>query len=208
MRIIIPSLLSSLLVVCSLSARANELEMMAIVPDHVGLTVRESPVLYYYISKATSLPVHFTLNDNRTIHPVAEVLLKSPTGSGFGAIRLEDYQIELDEDVQYRWFVSVIRDSKSKAEDIVAGGVIERVDPRRVDYHGYTCDRDSVRLAAKAGLWIDAFACVNELIEANPEDRALRDLRDKLLGRPSGVPSDELQAKPMWLLRTEYLGYQ
>jgi len=35
---------------------------------------------------------------------------------------------------------------------------------------------------AKASIWYDAFACVTDLIETNPQDRTLRALRDKLLG--------------------------
>ncbi|MBI3356403.1 MAG: DUF928 domain-containing protein [Nitrospirae bacterium] len=123
---------------------------------------------------------------------MAEVLLKSPTHPGFWPIRLGDYQIALEEDVWYRWYVSVVRDPDRHQPDIVAGGSIKRVDPRLVDYYGRTCDRDSVLLAQKARVWIDAFACVNELIEANPKDRDLYDLRDRILRHVQVFPGLEL----------------
>jgi hypothetical protein len=183
MKTIVPGLLASLLVLGSLPSSANELELMATAPDHVGMTVRKSPVLYFYISHATSYPVRFTLIDVRQISPVADVLLPSPTRPGVWAIRLEDYHIELEADVQYRWFVSVNRDPASHSMDIVTGGVIERVDPGSIDYYysDRPCDKDSVQLSTKAGLWYDAMACLNKLIEANPRDGSLRRLRDDLL---------------------------
>jgi hypothetical protein len=186
MRTIIPGLVACLLVLGSLPSRANELELQAMVPDHVGLTAQPSPVLYFYISHATSYPVRFTLFDVRQASPLAEFLLPSPTRPGMWAIRLEDYHIVLEEQVQYRWFVSVTRDPDRHQEDIVAGGVIERIDPRSIDpramdYYGRPCDKDSVRLFAKAGLWYDAMACLNKLIEADPQDDSLRHLRYELL---------------------------
>lgn len=162
-------------------------ELQAMVPDRVGLTVQRSPVLYFYLSHVTSLPMRFTLRNSRNVAPVVDVLLKSPSSPGIQALRLDEYNIVLEEDVQYRWFVSLIMDADSPSRDIVAGGVIERIDPRLVDYYGNTCDRESVLRAEKAGLWIDAFACVNELIEGNPEDPSLRDLRDELLGRQKSI---------------------
>ena len=163
---------------------AVQLELQAFVSDTVGFTLRKSPVLYYYISKATLLPIHFTLVDIRAVSPAAEVPLRSPTPAGVWAIRLQDYDIVLEVGVQYRWYVSVTRNPGTPTQNIVAGGVIERVDLDLVNYDGRTCDRNGVRYLMGAGIWYDAFACLNELTEANSQDRSLRDLRDKLLEGP------------------------
>lgn len=198
---IISGLLMSTLVVWTLPSRANELDLPGIVdpvPEHVGLTVQKSPVLYFYLSHATSLPIHFTLADNRRIPPVAEVLLSSPAGPGFVAIRLKDHHIVLEEDVQYRWYVSVIPHPALPQQHIVAGGVIERIDPRLIDYDGHPCDKDSVLVSLKAGVWIDAFACVIELIEANPEDPSLRDLRDEVLAKRGVEFYDSMRTEPRY----------
>jgi Domain of Unknown Function (DUF928) len=185
MKIIVAGLLATLLVLCSLTVRASEIVLTAIVPHHVGWTVQKSPVLYFFISQATSLPIRFSLLDKRRIAPVADVPLSSPTGPGLVAIRLKDYNIVLEEDVQYRWYVSVVQNPDSRSKDIVAGGMIEHVGWVTVGYlyDGPSCDKDVVRFLMKAGVWYDGFACLNKLIEANPEDRTLRDLRDELLGR-------------------------
>ena len=160
----------------------TNLILAAMVPDYVGLTVQKSVMLYFLVSPATSLPIRFTLMDNRTVSPVAEVLLKSPTAPGIQEIRLKDYNVVLELDVQNRWYVAAIQNPDSSSRDIVAGGGIERVDPYLVNYYGRSCDKDAVRLLWEAGIWYDAFACVTELIKTNPQDRTLYDLRDDLFG--------------------------
>jgi hypothetical protein len=104
---------------------ASELELKAIVPDHVGLTLQKSPVLYYFISEPTTLPVRFTLIESRTDHVVVDMLLRSPDHSGFWPVRLEEYGIVLDPGVEYRWFVTVIKNADSPSKDLVAGGAVE-----------------------------------------------------------------------------------
>jgi len=65
MRKIISGLLACLIIACYVLTRASELELKATVPDHVGYTLKRSPVIYYFISKPTSLPTRFTLRDLR-----------------------------------------------------------------------------------------------------------------------------------------------
>ena len=60
----------------------TKLELVAIAPDHVGFTVQQSPVLYYYISHATSLPIRFIVTDPQSIPPVAQVTLNPPHRPG------------------------------------------------------------------------------------------------------------------------------
>src|SRR5215469_4182019 len=121
-RTVIPSLLASLLVLGSLPSSANQLELTAMAPDHVGLTEKQSPVLYYYISHATSLPVRFILVDSRKVSPVREVVLPSSTRPGWWPIRLNDYNIVLEPDAEYRWYVSITTVPGELSKDIVAGG--------------------------------------------------------------------------------------
>lgn len=182
MRTIIPGLLGTLLVLGSLPSSANELKLVAMAPDHVALTLQQSPVLYFYMSHATSDPVRFTLADARQISPVAEVLLPSPTRADWWPIRLKDYNIRLDPDVTYRWYVAITTVPGHVSKDIVAGGAIECC-PGDLDWLDgpMRCDKEAVYFYAKSGIWYDATACLMELIEANPQDGSLRRLRDELL---------------------------
>ena len=92
----------------------------------------------------------------------------------------------LEEDVQYWWIVYTIDAEDSNREIIVAQGGIEWIDPHLVQYYGHSCNPEEVRLGLEAGIWYDAFACLNKLMEANPEDDELGELRTRLL-RDGGI---------------------
>ena len=51
-------------------------EIVALVPDHVGLTVKQAPSLNWFLSKPTSLPIRFTLIDTRTGRAISLVHLR------------------------------------------------------------------------------------------------------------------------------------
>jgi hypothetical protein len=159
-------------------------EIVALVPDHVGLTVKQAPSLNWFLSKPTSLPIRFTLIDTRSVKPLHEGLIPTPDHAGIQSLNLKDLGLTLEPDVQYRWYISAIRNSESPSQDIVAGGIIERCEfsaclvETAVDL---TCDRQSVLRNAVRGFWYDAMACLCELIDANPSDQILRRQRAALL---------------------------
>ena len=62
-------------------------------------------------------------------------------------------------------------------------GSIVRIDSKHLNYSGGACGTDMMWKLIGANIWYDAFACVNELIEAYPDDISLHDLRDELLGK-------------------------
>lgn len=159
-------------------------EVQALVPDHVGLTVSRNPDLNWFLSKPTTDRVVFTLIDNRSIKPLHEITIPSPSQAGIHKISLKDLNIGLDSNIQYRWYVSVITDPDSPSQHIVAGGVIERCEfAECIAEIGakLTCSKDVVIENAKAGLWYDAMGCLCNLIDAKPQDSILRRLRAALL---------------------------
>jgi hypothetical protein len=90
----------------------------------------------------------------------------------------------LEPNVQYKWFVSVIRDSESPSKDIVAGGVIERCELSEcLEPMGarLTCSLETVIENAKAGFWYDAMGCLCQLIDADSKNDKLRRIRARLL---------------------------
>jgi Domain of Unknown Function (DUF928) len=161
-----------------------ELEIVALVPDHVGLTIKQTPTLNWYLSKATTYPLRFTLNNSQKILPVYDATLPTPTEAGVQSIDLKSLGLTLEPNVQYRWFVSAQRNADSHSEDIVAGGMIERCelnDCLIVYSPNMTCDRESVRTNAMIGLWYDAMDCICSLIVKDPKDPSLRKMRATLL---------------------------
>ena len=104
----------------------HEPELVALVPDHVGLTVKQTPTLNWYLSKPTTYPLRFTLNDTQKVTPLYEGALPAPTKAGVQSINLKSLGLTLEPNVQYRWFVSASPNPESPSRDIVAGGMIER----------------------------------------------------------------------------------
>ncbi len=162
----------------------TEPELVALVPDHVGLTVKQTPTLNWYLSKPTTYPLRFTLNDTQKIAPLYEGSLPVPTEAGVQSIDLKSLGLTLEPNVQYRWFVSASPNPESSSRDIVAGGMIERCEFNEcltITSVNLTCDRESVRTNALIGFWYDAMGCVCSLIEKDAKDPSLRRLRAALL---------------------------
>lgn len=159
-------------------------EILALAPDHVGLTVKQKPVLNWFLSKQTVYPLRFTLVDTRVVKPIFEGPLPTPRQEGFQSLDLNDFGLALEPEVQYRWYISAIRNPESPSQDIVAGGVIERCEFSScvtVTPVVLTCDRQSVTTNMMAGFWYDAMACLCDLIKDKPKDASLRRMRAGLL---------------------------
>ncbi len=178
-------------------------EIVALVPDHVGLTVKQAPSLNWFLSKPTSLPIRFTLIDTRTVKPLHEGTIPTPSQAGVQSLDLKDLGLTLEPDVQYRWYISAIRNPDSPSQDIVAGGMIERCEfstclvEMEVDL---SCDRPSVLRNAVRGFWYDAISCLSDLIKINPQDASLRRMRAALLKQVglNGVAEwDLMSASPL-----------
>ena len=162
----------------------TEPEIKALVPDHVGYTVQETPAVSWFLSKTTVHQVRFTLRDDRSTRSFQEKIIPTPKQPGIYTINLKELGLNLEPNVQYKWFVSVIRDADSPSKDIVAGGVIERCElseclAERDMKLG--CSEQTVMDNARAGLWYDAMGCLCNLIDAEPKNDKLRRLRARLL---------------------------
>ncbi|HJU05094.1 MAG TPA: DUF928 domain-containing protein [Nitrospiraceae bacterium] len=169
----------------SLRGSEEEAEVVALVPDHVGLTLKAQPALCWYLSKKTSAPVTFTLIDPRTIRPSLETTLSTSEHPGVQCLSLKDHGVSLDHGQQYRWAVTLILDPDQPSGDVVTGGMIERIPFEEGCLLNlpctWTCEREAVYRYAEAGLWYDAMSCLHELIEAAPDDSTLRKARAALL---------------------------
>ena len=176
-------------------------EIVALVPDHVGLTVKQAPSLNWFLSKPTSLPIRFTLIDTRSVKPIHEGPIPTPVQVGVQSLNLKDLGLALEPDVQYRWYISAIRNPDSPSQDIVAGGIIERCEfstcliEMEVDL---SCDRQSVLRNAVRGFWYDSISCLCDLIKTNPHDASLRRMRAALLKQVglTGVAEWDLKSAP------------
>lgn len=168
-----------------------------LVPDHVGFTSQETPVLNWFLSKPTPDEVRFTLIDDKSVKPIYEAPIPAPKTAGIFSIRTKDLDLVLQPGIQYRWFISIVR--QASTADMVTGGIIERCelsDCLIVMDARMTCSVQSVAENARAGLWYDAMGCLCSLIDENPTDLSLRKLRASLLTQVGlhGVAEWDLQA--------------
>ncbi len=171
--------------------------VVALVPDHVGFTIKSDPSLCWFLSRKTPLPIALTVLDSRAIRPVLETPLPASAQPGFHCIHLRNHGLSLKEREQYRWFITITVDPDKPSRDIVAGGMIERIPfdeacALNLPCSWATCEKEAVYRYADAGLWYDAITCLIELVEATPDDQILRKMLDHLLRQsdlhlPSGA---------------------
>ena len=165
--------------------------LVALVPDHIAFTIKHDPSLCWYLSLRTSRPGTFTVVDSRGIRPIVEQALSSPLASGIHCIHLRDYGVDLKAEEQYRWFVTLIWDPEKPSQDVVAGGMIERIpfdEACALDMpcSRTACEHEAIYRNAEAGLWYDAIGCLLDLLERKGNTDSLREMLDDLL-RQSGV---------------------
>lgn len=155
-----------------------------LVPDHVALTTAEQPVLYWYLSKPTSVRVEVTLIDDKGETPLIEYAVKDAQGPAVHAIELAKHNVHLKPGVEYQWSISVVPDPNERSNDVMSAGVIKRVDaPADVaSARAKGMDKEALaRMLAANGIWYDAIGLYSELIAARPGDHALRESRAALL---------------------------
>lgn len=159
--------------------------LSVLAPDHAGLTANEHPSLYWYISSSTTYPVEVTVMDPRAVDPLVETRVPGPVKAGLQRLRLGDLGVRLEPGVPYRWYVAVVLDPASRAKDVLAGGVVERVvlDESVRRRLAQASKEEVPSIYAEAGLWYDALTASEALIEAAPGDPAPRRQRAALLAQ-------------------------
>lgn len=167
----------------SRSVTDTRVTLDVLAPEHTGLTIKEQPSLYWYLSDPITTRLEFTLIGTWAIKPLAEIVLPKPVAAGIQRTDLSEYGIKLKPNVEYQWFVTLVPDLEQRSSDILAGGTIKHVAPSPA--LNAKLDRaDEQRFAhvyAGEGLWYDAIAALCNSIEGSPEDAALRSQRAALL---------------------------
>ena len=156
--------------------------ILAVAPEHVGLTGEDQPTLYWYLSTLTQLPVRFILAANQTEQALVDTRLALPPRAGIQVIRLADYGVTLKPGLVYRWQITVGPDPKHRSGQVFAGGTIEQqaypdILSEKIKKSGKP--RLPI-LFAEEGYWYDAIAAISVLIDGAPTDRDLRMQRASL----------------------------
>ncbi len=152
-------------------------------PDHVGFTLHEQPVLFWFTPTNHNLIYEFTLIADSAETPAVETKLPTPARSGIQQIRLADYNVKLLPGERYQWSVALVMDPEEPSANVVAKGAIERVNRDKLE-HPLSSDvskADAPRRYAEAGVWYDALMAISDLMQFNPADTGLRQQRASLL---------------------------
>lgn len=170
-------------------------------PEHVGLTLQEQPILYWFTptKQDSNFSFEFTMIADNAETPVVETKLPPPTQAGLQQIKLADYKVKLSPGDRYLWSVSLIVDPEERSANVVAKGAIERTAPEKLEHPLAinVSDTDAGPRYAEAGLWYDAIMAITDRIQANPANSDLRQQRAALLEQIglSDVAKSDLMAR-------------
>jgi hypothetical protein len=152
-------------------------------PDDIGVTTREQPSLFWFQSKPANAKFELTLLQENKVKPLVQVTVERSAKAGIQRMKLSDHGVKLSSGVEYQWVVALIDDPDNRSKDLVASGVIKRIEPT-ADLKEKIATATPASLAgvyAEAGIWYDALSVLTDQIEANPENKALRETRADLL---------------------------
>lgn len=162
-------------------AEAGSLVLSVLAPAHTGWTAKAQPTLYWYLSEPANTRVELTVIDDASIAPLLEI--ESPPKAGMQSLRLADHRVYLKPGMEYQWSVALVRDPRQRSQDIVASGTLTYVEPSAELKQKLTpADKEALAsIYAGEGYWYDAIESLSELIESQPQDKRLREMRASLL---------------------------
>ncbi len=153
-----------------------------IVPDHLGLAVQKQPSFYWFVSGSTKGQIEFTIIGNKAIEPLLEINLGTQIEPGIHNISLADHVVNLIPGQQYWWYVALVPDPDRRSKDIVAGAVIECIEPSEELNKNLIHVRNEKlpHVYADRGIWYDALSSISDLINNDPDNIILRKQRASL----------------------------
>jgi hypothetical protein len=152
-------------------------------PDDTGLTTQEQPSLFWYQSKPAKARFELTLIEENKTKPVVQVNVERASKAGIQRLRLADQGAKLAPGIEYKWVVALVTDPDNRSTDLVASGFIKRTEPTaelKAKIAG-AAPASLPGIYAEAGIWHDAVSSLSDLIEAQPDNKALVAQRADLL---------------------------
>lgn len=152
-------------------------------PATVGMTTQDQPSLFWYQSKPSPAKFELTVLEDKKVKPVVRVTVDRAAKAGIQRLKLSDYGAKLNPGVEYQWVVALITDPENRSTDLIASGAIKRVPPTAelTKKLSETPVANKAVIYADEGIWYDALASLSDQIEANPQDKSLRQARADLL---------------------------
>ena len=119
----------------------------------------------------------------KKVKPLIQVKVDRAAKAGIQRLKLSDHGVKLSPGVEYQWVVALVTDPENRSTDQVASGVIKRVEPAAdlKEKISKATPASVVGIYAEAGIWYDTLAAISDQIEAQPQNKALRQTRADLL---------------------------
>lgn len=145
--------------------------VIALMPkNNVGTTLSTHPTFWF------SLPA---VNPNRTLEfglfdqngeLVHQELLHAPAEAGLTQLSLPDTASPLIAERDYRWYLSVVCNQESRAEDLVVTGWVRRVEAERelLTQLELSTPQEQLSLYENADLWYEKVAVLSDMLRQNP----------------------------------------
>ena len=167
----------------SRSLDSNLPTLYALAPGHIGCTISAQPTLYWYQSQPITAQCELVIMGEDKTTPIFITKYETADRAGIMEIKLAEHEIELSKNVQYCWSISIIPDPDRRSKDVIAVGMIERIDPPESIASALITksQEDLVYILSREGIWYDAVEKISHLIAAQPERSELRILRAELL---------------------------
>jgi hypothetical protein len=152
-------------------------------PDEIGITTQEQPSLFWYQSKPANAKFELTLLQDKQVKPLVQVKIERSSKAGIQRLKLSDHGAKLAVGVEYQWVIALVTDADNRSKDLVASGVIKRIEPD-ADLKAKLASAAPAAtpgVYADAGIWYDALGLLSDQIDADPGNQALRQTRADLL---------------------------
>lgn len=149
----------------------SEISVQALAPAQTALTSQAAPTLYFYVSGGSSSVIEFSMG-TESGESLTEQTLPAVSKAGIQAIKLSDFNVQLEKGKEYRWTVAVVSDPENRGKDVIASATIRREDTN-------IALNDTKKLA-EVGVWYDLLQTLSE--QKSPQIPALLKQADIHIG--------------------------
>jgi hypothetical protein len=157
--------------------------LSVLAPEHEALTTQAQPALFWYQSGPAKVEIELTLTEPKKAQPLLNLRGGGEQLAGIHSISLARQKISLEPNLIYHWSVALIPDPKSRSKDVIARGVIKRVEApadltAKIENASHA---ERAVIYAEAGFWYDSLQALSLAIAAEPKNASLHRLRADLL---------------------------
>jgi hypothetical protein len=159
------------------------LTLDVLAPNETGTTTLEQPSLFWFQSKPANARFELTLLQENKVKPLVQFSVERSTKAGIQRLKLSDHGVKLSPGVEYQWVVALVTDPDNRSSDLVASGVIKRVEPSAElkEKIAKAAPASLPGVYAEAGVWYDALSVLSDQIDAQPDNKELKETRADLL---------------------------